>query len=156
MKHFVTRNRRDEPATTLLDAWEDNTYLGVCAGYSIVNGEVVINWNEDMSDTKSVTFTEAQIAISKAFFANSPDECLMGIRVMAEKLTELAKKPAELQNITTEYTVEFDWQMGHEVIEGFTSVGAAKGYKDEVLKKFSWANIENFKVLEVKSVKKEV
>lgn len=150
MKYFVSRNRREEPNTTLLDAWEDNAYLGVCSGYEVVNGEIVIKWPTQNDSTQSA-MVEADNKVNQM----NAVEVAPGVYLSQDLMGKIAPKVEEFTGEKS-FTAEFDWQLGHEVIEGFASVGAAKGYQDEVLKKFAWANITNFKVYEVKSVRKEL
>jgi hypothetical protein len=140
MKYFVTRNRRNELPTNQLDAWDDKTYLGVCNGYEVVDNSIVIKFGDtEIKEEKNMNTVEV-----------AP-----GVYLSQDIMTRIAPKVEEFTGDKS-YTVEFNWQMGSETIEGFTSVGSAKAYKDEVEKKFNWAKIEDFKVYEVKSIRKEI
>jgi hypothetical protein len=130
MRQFITRNRRDQPHTTELDEMVDGK----------LTGKVVTNYGFNGND----------------FVVQYKGETKIGMENIQNREETQVIQQVIPENFKKTFKVTFDWQMGVEEIVGFGSISAAKGYQEELIKKFPWAKVENFEVFEVRYVERKI
>lgn len=165
---LVTKNRRGHPSTTDRDEFIDGKPTGrIVSAIRFEDDHLVYEYHDGDerwvdSVNNSHFFLEGDGVHDKEeipSFLNDTDgeEICEIISTLSESLAHIAEltETSTFHDAPTTCVVEFDWQMGHEVVE-CSSVSVARGYRDDMLKQYPWAVITNYQVFKEQRIREEI